>query len=136
MSDSLPTLIAELQRLTTGLLWMSETDEPFAVFHWPQQTLADLTEHHLLQLTNHPLDTPIETVDLDAFFAPAILEQAWFGVAERATAKRYRELVALLKQHLAHLKVYRLGRVTIDIYVVGQIGTAVVVGLATKAVET
>jgi len=136
MSEALPTLMATLQRSTEGLLWMSETDEPFAVFHWQKQTVAELTDERLLQLTHQPADTPVEVVDLDEFFSGATEEQDWFGDEEKATAQMYRELVATLKQHLSNLKVYRVGETTIDLYIVGQTDAGDVVGLATKAVET
>lgn len=115
---------------------MSETDEPFEVLHFQGHSAAELTEEQLLELINHATDTEIETVDFDQFFARATQEQDWFGEVEKATAQRYRELVAALKQNLTDLKVYRVGEVNVYIYVLGQKKSGEVVGLGTKAVET
>ena len=50
--------------------------------------------------------------------------------------KKYQQLVATLKQHLTHLKVYRLGEIQLDIYIVGQAPNSHLAGVTTKAVET
>ena len=136
MSELPSILLATLQRLTEGLLWMSETDEPFEVFHWSQESMKELTKERLLYLTHHPGDTLVEQMDVDEFFSVAAENQDWFGDEERAIALRYRELLTTLKHHLNRLKVYRVGEVEIDIYILGQTQTGDWVGLATKAVET
>lgn len=137
MPEQLPSLLpAALQRLTEGLLWMSEIDEPFETFCWDKELVMELTHARLLQLTGHPADTPVERVDVDDFFAAATEEQEWFGDKERETAARYRELLVMLRQMLRDLRVYRVGEVEVAIYIVGQIETGDWVGLATKALET
>ena len=127
-------LVTVLQTLTDGLLWMSETDAPFEVFHWEGQ-LSNLTDDQLLERTHHPLGTAIEVVPFDDFFDAATQKQDWFDAEEEAIAARYESLVSALKQHLSDLKVYRVGEVKIDLYVVGQTHVGVIV-LATQAVET
>ena len=128
-------LVKVLQDLTNDLLWISETDAPFEVFNWESQS-AKLTDQELLERTHHPMDTAIETVSFDEFFAATTQDQDWFGMEEKAVAAKYRLLVDLLRQHLSDLKVYRVGEVRIDLYVVGQMQTGEVIGLATQAVET
>lgn len=135
MNDETSTLITRLKEATAGLLWMSEIDAPLEVIHWPP-ALPDLTTERLLELTDHPLTTPVERIAIDDFFAGATEEQAWFGEEERAIAQRYQDLVAMLKQSLSHLQGYRVGEVNIDIYIVGQTESGDWVGLATQAVET
>ena len=135
MSDLGDELVQGLQNLTHDLLWMSETDAPFEVFQWESQS-GKLTDPQLLERTHHPLDTAIEVVSFDDFFAAVTQDQDWFGPEEKAVAAKYRALVDTLKQHLSDLRVYRVGEVKIDLYVVGQMKTGNVIGLATQAVET
>ncbi|MEX0270469.1 nuclease A inhibitor family protein [Leptolyngbyaceae cyanobacterium UHCC 1019] len=135
MNDKTSNLIAALQALTQDLLWMSETDAPFEIIQWQNQSVQ-LTNEQLLKLTGHSLKTPIEILDLDNFFSAATIEQDWFGDEEKATAKRYQELASVLKQHLNQLKVYRVGAINIDIYIVGETESGEIIGLATEAVET
>ena len=127
-------LVTVLQTLTDGLLWMSETDAPFEVFHWEGQ-LSSLTDDQLLERTHHLLGTAIEVIPFDDFFAASTQKQDWFDAEEEAVAARYQSLVSALKQHLSDLKVYRVGEIKIDLYVVGQTHVGII-GLATQAVET
>ena len=45
---------AQLKQASEGLLFLTETDAPFEVLHWPTQ--GKLTQALLLQLTNYPPD--------------------------------------------------------------------------------
>lgn len=135
MTNDPSFLIQQLHHLTQDLLWTSETDAPFEIMEWQEQT-CDVTPADLLLLTQHPTDTPIESVNIDDFFAGAVDEQDWFGDEEKIMAEHYRELLATLKQNLHQLRVYRVGDVAIDIYIVGKTDCGTLVGLATKVVET
>ncbi|WP_068818276.1 nuclease A inhibitor family protein [Phormidesmis priestleyi] len=135
MSDQGDELVKVLQNLTNDLLWISEIDSPFKVFQWENQS-AKLTDQQILERTHHSMDTALETVSFDEFFAAATQDQDWFGTEEKAVATKYRLLVDLLKQHLSDLKVYRVGEIRINLYVVGQMQTGEVIGLVTQAVET
>lgn len=130
------TLIATLQAAIADLLWLSEIDAPFEVLHWSPQPDTALTAAQVLQLTHQPPHVPVQVLAVDDFFAGATEEQDWFEAEEKAIAARYRELVALLKQHLNHMMVYQVGEVSLDLYILGKAATGDIVGLATKAVET
>ncbi|MBD1848281.1 nuclease A inhibitor family protein [Cyanobacteria bacterium FACHB-63] len=134
-NNSTSELVTTLQALTENLMWMSETDAPIQVFCW-QDCSAIETSEQLLEKTHHEADTPVEGVELEKFFEPVTTEQGWFGDEERETAARYRSLLSALKQHLNDIKVYRVGEVEIDVYVVGVSKTRTVVGIATQIVET
>ena len=127
-------LVGVLEDFTDELLWMSETDAPFEVFHW--EGLGNLTEQQLLERTQHALDTTVEVVPFDDFFAASIEDQDWFEAEEKAVTARYRSLVHTLKQHLSDLRVYRVGEVNLDLYIVGRMDKEGIIGLATQAVET
>lgn len=129
MTDTLTDRLAEL---TDDLLWMSESDYPWQVVCW---NIPSITPDRLLESIDRPSDTPVEVVSVDRFFAPALTERSWHGEAERQTIARYRELVEFLNNNLDNLKVYRLGEVELDVYVLGTAGDRTI-GIATKAVET
>lgn len=128
-------LVADLQKLTENLTWMSETDEPIQVFCW-QECAAIESNEQLLELTNHSATDPVEVVDLEKFFEPAVTEQDWFGDEEKETAAQYRSLLSALKQNLTEIKVYRIGEVTINVYIVGLTEAKNIVGIQTQVVET
>ena len=73
---------------------------------------------------------------MSRFFADLIQDQDWHGEAERLVVQKYRNLLAVLKQSLSGLTVFRIGEVQIDIYVVGRTPTGEWAGIHTTAVET
>lgn len=131
MTDSISD---RLQKASEGLLFLSETDAPFEVIHWPAQ--GELTQVKLLQLTEHLPDTPVKQQTIDDFFAIATQEEDWHDEEERETAKRFQHLVRVLKQNLLQLQVYRVGSVEIDVYIIGVTDGGGLAGLSTKLVET
>jgi hypothetical protein len=129
-------LVDTLQQASQGLLWMSESEAPLEVIAWQDHTTDLLENQTLLNLTQHSEDTPIATVDFEEFFQYPTQIQDWFGEEETASAQQYQQLAEILKTHLQNLKVYRVGEVTIEIYILGRTENGNIVGLVTKAVET
>jgi hypothetical protein len=127
-------LAAALQEAVGGLLYQSESDEPFAVFVWPDCP-RPLRPEDVLSLTGEPPETPVAQQAVEQFFSSATQEQSWYGDEERATARRYRDLLALLRQHLPDVQVFRVGKVEVTIYIVGHADDQCV-GLRTMVVET
>ncbi|MGK7950260.1 MAG: nuclease A inhibitor family protein [Xenococcaceae cyanobacterium] len=78
----------------------------------------------------------MEVRELDRFFARVTEEKDWYEEEEIAECKRYRELVKLLKTHLTDIKVYRVGEVEVNCYVLGQTESGSIAGLSTMMVET
>ncbi len=136
MSNTNLSIIEKLKKASDGLLFMSESDYPFGAFFWEASENTAITPEKILQQTGHPADTPIEAVDLDAFFAVATTEQDWYEQEERETLKRFQNLVETLKNNLTDIKVYRVGTTTIDVYIVGKTPSGDLAGLSTKVVET
>ncbi|MBW4445007.1 MAG: nuclease A inhibitor family protein [Plectolyngbya sp. WJT66-NPBG17] len=134
-NDQTCNLIATLQKLVENLYWMSETDAPIQVLCWKDCGAIE-TEEQLLERTKHSAADRVEIVDLDRFFEPVVTEQDWFGDEEKETAARYRSLLSALKQNLSGIRVYRIGAVEIDVYIVGLTEAKSVVGIATQIVET
>ena len=131
MTDS---ITAKLKQASNGLLFLSETDAPFEVIHWPAQ--GELTPTKLLQLTEHSPDVPVEIVSVDEFFDTPTAEEDWHDEEERETVKRFQNLVSILKQNLSQLQVYRVGSIEIDVYIMGVTSGGDWAGLSTKLVET
>ena len=62
--------------------------------------------------------------------------QDWFGDEETATANKFAELKKLLEDNLRYLKVFKIGKIELDIYIVGLDVESNLIGIKTKAVET
>jgi hypothetical protein len=127
-------IIEELKRMTTGLLFMSESDYPFEVVYREGQN--EMSPEYLRELSGQPADSRVEVKSVDDFFRVAVSEPDWKGEAEIAVAGRYQALLRLLKENLDELKVYRVGEINIPVFIIGRSKTGNWLGVSTRVVET
>jgi hypothetical protein len=78
----------------------------------------------------------MQIVSVAAFFASATRDQAFHSATERAVVERYRTLVRFLTDELADSRAYRLGRIDIDVFVIGRTREGEWAGVTTKVIET
>jgi hypothetical protein len=136
MPDQKTSFADRLRRATDGLVYQSETDAPVEPFFMTGWTGPELTGDAIATFTKHDSGTATTEVAFDDFFADLVELQDWYGDEERATARKYRRLVRLLKSALSDLKVFKVGERNLDVYVVGRTESGEYAGVATKAVET
>lgn len=129
-----PDFITRLKHAVDGLLYPSETDAPIHVFAWHEG--VPFSPEALLAHVGYDRSTPIQVTDLDSFFRPVTTPRDWHGPEEQERTARFAALRDLLKNELTDLEVYRVGTISIDIYVVGRDSDDHYVGLATNVVET
>ncbi len=127
-------IMSELEQATKGLLFMSESDRPFELVRW--EGTDEISSSHLRQLTCEAEDAPVTVQSLEEFFLNAASEEDWHNAEQRADAKRYQELTRLLKENLTDLNVYRVGEISIPVYIVGKSASGSWLGLSTHVVET
>jgi len=129
-------IIAKLKQGANDLLMISESEYPFEVFYWTGQTQESLTNQKLLQLTGHPPETLIETVDVDYFFRNCAQAKEWHDEIQKENVQKFQLLVKTIKENLTNIQVYRLGTINIDVYIVGGTPSGDLAGISTKLVET
>ena len=129
-------IFERLHEAAKGLLWMSESDYPFEALIWEFGEKILLDNEVVLKITKHSVDTPIKVIEFDSFFQGAITPKNWHNPEEAETVKRYQELVRIMKQYLSDLKVYKIGEIEIDVYIIGNTYTGDYAGLATVSIET
>jgi hypothetical protein len=134
MMKSDEELSGELRKATDGLLFMSESDYPFEIIKWDGAEV--ITHEYLRRIERSGPETPVEEISIDDFFQSAAGEQEWKGAAELSAAKRYQALVRLLTENLTEVRVYRVGKINIGVYVVGRSGEGNWLGVSTRVVET
>jgi hypothetical protein len=81
-------------------------------------------------------DLPVTEVELDDFFRIATEQQDWHGPEEQETVARFRGLLRILKENLTDIRVYRVGEVEVDVFVIGKTWSGDYAGVSTKVVET
>ena len=78
----------------------------------------------------------VEERNFEDFFKRLTGMQEWFGEEEIATANKYSDLKELLLKNLKDIKVFKIGKIEVDIYIVGLDAENILNGVWTKAVET
>jgi len=127
-------LFHQIEQACEGLIYISETDAPFLAFAGP--TVDAVTVESILQQTEMASDVTIEERDFGEFFGRLTTIRDWYGEAEKERAKKFLKLQKLLEENLHELKVFRIGRIQLDIFVVGIDKDGYLMGVTTKAVET
>lgn len=134
MKKNHAALFAAIEAATDGLTYVSETDAPVLTF--AAGVAETPTREMILQHAGLECDTTGEEVSFDVFFARLTAIKDWFGESETTKAKKFLGLKTLLEENLRDLKVFRLGKIRVDIYVAGIDSDGSVLGVRTKAVET
>ena len=130
MNEGLPKfkcekLLAEIEKFTADLIYMSETDAPIETYS------AETVEFQKIVV-----ETSHEEISPRDFFAPLTAVNGCHSARDKEQARHFAELEKLLKENLNDLNVSKVGRIQVDIYVVGADADGKTVGIKTKAVET
>ncbi|HEX8431434.1 MAG TPA: nuclease A inhibitor family protein [Longimicrobium sp.] len=137
MSDTTPgALRGEVESAAAGLLYTSEGDHPLTWFTLPGAAAAwPMDAAAFAARAGAPAD-PAEEVSMDRFFARHIESADPADPGMQATKPRFEALKSLLTTKLREPRVFRLGSVEVQCYVVGDDGTGNVSGVKTVSVET
>jgi len=127
-------LAKQIKKTAEGLYYISETDAEILPF--VGKKAGTVTSEEVLKQIEGAVDTPVEERDFIGFFARLTEMQDWFGDEEKATAEKFAELKDLLEKNLSNLKVFKIGNINLDIYIVGLNSDNILMGIKTKAVET
>ena len=121
-------LVRSIEDLIKSLVYTSETDASFEVFVEPEagEFNRDLEKEN----------RQIEDISCDKFFARFIKTQDWPGDNEKEMVRKFSILKEFLDSNLTDLRVFRVGRVQIDIYITGLDQDGKMVGVKTRAIET
>lgn len=123
-----------LEESVKGLWYMSETDAEITVFRGKRTAVVSLDE--LKRQAGISADENGEERDFQEFFTNLTEIQDWFESGEKETALKFLTLEKILEDNLKELKVFKIGRTEIDIYVVGLDAQSILTGIKTRAVET
>ncbi len=129
-----PPAIAKLEVATQGLLMSSESDEPFRTVYWPLEKAEIKPAEVALYLTENA-DATVETQSVEAFFKNAVTVEDWMDDDEKATAKRFVELVETINAELENPCVYLIGERERTAAIIGQVAGGFA-GVVTLVVET
>ena len=124
---------SDLEAACRSLTYISETDAdviPFAAGKPERRSLASYLA--ALDLTS----TEVEEREFSNFFERLTAEKDWHGPREKKRSKRWSELRDTLQKYLDDIRVIRVGRIRLDIYIAGVDASGRLAGVKTKAIET
>ncbi|MEO7660545.1 MAG: nuclease A inhibitor family protein [Pyrinomonadaceae bacterium] len=124
----------DLTRACEGLIYISEIDSPMVPFSG-FITTSIRGKDILLHVRGDAKDK-VEEIAFDEFFGRLTSIKDWFGPAEIDRAKKFLDLQKLIEENLSERKVFKVGKIQLDIYAVGIDKTGQLFGVTTKAVET
>jgi hypothetical protein len=125
---------SRLKEKTKGLIYISETDADIQPFIG--ETTERVSADSLLSQIGAESDGRIEEREFTDFFGRLTTMQDWFDDERREMTEQFTELEKLLTENLKDLKVFKVGEIEIDIYVVGLDKENRLAGVRTQAVET
>ena len=127
-------LVEQIKKACEGLYYISETDAEFVPLIG--QTSETVTAEEVLKQTNSPANAAVEHRDFADFFSRLTKIEDWFGDEEKENAQKFVHLKEVLENNLRELNVFKIGKIRLDIYVVGLDENDKLLGIKTKAVET
>ena len=116
-----------------GMFYVSETDSPIVPVL--SATPNDVTIEEFIKNAVRS-NGQVEKKPISAFFDRLISEKAWQSEDERSNAGRFSILRAIVLDQLDGPATYRIGRVQIDIFVLGRDAEGCIAGFRTRSVET
>ncbi|MEO6587953.1 MAG: nuclease A inhibitor family protein [Pyrinomonadaceae bacterium] len=122
----------QINAAVKDLNYVSETDSEF--FFFSGKAADEVSAKEILKQTER--EDSVEERNFYGFFGNLTRHQAWFGKEQNKTAERFADLRKLLAVNLVEKKVFKIGKVNVDIYIVGLDGENILTGIWTKAVET
>jgi hypothetical protein len=123
----------DLKAVCRPLTFISETDAdviPFTAEKPPNRSLSGYLS------TLEIASDEIEEAGFEQFFERLTSEKDWHGPREKKRSQHWSKLRNVLEENLESLRVIRVGRIHIDIYIAGVNAEGRLAGVKTKAIET
>lgn len=128
------SLTGKIENQVKGLCFVSETDAEILPFDGIRA--ESVTKDALLAQIKFSENPAVEEINFEDFFSRLTKIEEWFSDEENQNARKFADLKNLLQSELKDLKVFKVGTIEIDIYVVGLDSQNLLKGIKTKAVET
>src|SRR5688572_1732699 len=132
MDNQIKQLLTEPSK---DLLYPSESDYPFEYIEWDTGG-KKLTKKLIRQLAHKENTEPVKSISLDDFFSNVTEIKDWYGEEEKANAERFKHLQEVLQNNLTDIRVFKVGKIEIDAYIIGTTKDGKCAGVSTKVVET
>jgi hypothetical protein len=116
------------------LFYLSETDAEVKPFLG--EKAETVSPEKLLKQTGKPLESSVEIREVTEFFRRLTEIHDRFSDEEKKNAQKFKDLQEILTNELKDAKIIKIGKIQIDIFMVGLDSENRLIGFQTKAVET
>ncbi|RNI26922.1 nuclease A inhibitor family protein [Rufibacter latericius] len=127
-------LLPQLTQAAQGLLFISESESPLEPFSLPTGVSLSSGADFLKALGMN--GQPVEQVELAYFFRNMVRTSPDQEPAQQAIAQRFIALLQWLETNLQEVRVYRVGQIQVQAYVMGKAPDGTWLGLKMTLVET
>ncbi|MFM8472480.1 MAG: nuclease A inhibitor family protein [Candidatus Kapaibacterium sp.] len=129
-------LIDELRRLSTGLLYPSESDAPIDVYVWRTAEQGAMTLDNIAFHLHHPEDVLVSESEAAEFFEGVTDVYEWHSAEEVEETKQFQQLRDVFFSSVTKPLQVWFGENKVDVLVLGRTSQGDYVGLRTFIVET
>jgi hypothetical protein len=128
------SLLQQLEQAAQGLWFISESESPLEPFSLPPGTSLENETEFLVAIDNP--GQPVEQITLPYFFRNMVRTGPEQEPAQQTIAQRFIALQQWLETNLQEVRVYRVGQIQVQAYVVGKTPEGTWLGLKTTLIET
>lgn len=129
-----PTFGDRIEKACRGLVYISETDSEVEPFRGAKTDGTGPEEFR--RSAEIGAEPEIESGDVEDLIERLSQERDWHSKRDEQNANGFKELFSILKKELKDLRLYRVGRIQVEIYVVGIDRKGRMRGVKMRAVET
>lgn len=126
----------EIISLSSDLMYPSESDEKIEYFEMEVSIDERLSLANFRMYNGIRPEIEIEEMDFELFFKSLIKTEDWFGDEEKKWAEDGLKLKQLLTEKLKEIKILKVGRIEIEVYLFGKSEESKWEGIKTKLIET
>ncbi|MEJ7849171.1 MAG: nuclease A inhibitor family protein [Pyrinomonadaceae bacterium] len=133
-SENSNDLSERLEKACEKLIYLSETDAEVEPFFGGKVDI--LNTQSFLETIRESEKKPVEVTGARQFFERVSKINDWHTASQKKNAEKFAALRKLLESNLSGLRIFRVGRIQIDIYIVGIDKEGKLAGVKTRSVET
>jgi hypothetical protein len=127
-------ILSELESITKGMIFVSETDSEVSPFIMSKEEFYELGD-----LSARAIDEEsekIEQFDANSFLDKMKKTEEWFSRREIENSRKWKELKKFFRKNFNEIKGIKIGRVRKEIYLFAETESGKIVGVKMKSVET
>ncbi len=135
-TNGIKSLVEILTEQVEGLFYPSESDEKIKIIDWQADNIAPFDLILFRKYIGVNASEKVEVIPWELFFQPVLEEAEWWTDYEKERAAQFSILKETVVSNLSDLTFFRVGKVEIEIYLLGRDKEGKWKGLKSLIIET